>query len=70
LSGLTDALNAIESSRNEAQKLVHEIETSEDTVMQDALVMSKLKLIALNADRAAIQGSIKEIKANLARLSS
>jgi hypothetical protein len=68
LAGLADARAAIDSSRREAQKLVQDIESSEDLVMQDALVFAKLKLIQLNADRAAIDGSIKEIEANLARL--
>jgi hypothetical protein len=68
IAGLEEARNKIVSSMQEATKLTQALEGVGNPEFQGTAYAAKIRLMQLKADKAAVEGSIAEIRTNLKRL--
>ena len=68
IEGLVESASKIDSAITETRKLLSALKGVEAPEFQGAGIQAKFRLIQLESDKAAVQGSIAEIRANMKRL--
>lgn len=68
IEGLVESSGKIDSAIAETRKLLSALKGVEAPEFQGAGIQAKFRLIQLESDKAAVQGSIAEIRANMKRL--
>jgi hypothetical protein len=70
IAGLVESSTKIDSAMAETKKLVVAMQGIKTPELQGAGIGAKFRMIQLQADKAAVDGSIAEIRTNLKRLTS
>ena len=68
IEGLAESAVKIESAMSETRKLLAALDDVENPEFQAAGIGAKFRIIQLQADKAAVEGSIAEIRSNMKRL--
>jgi hypothetical protein len=68
LAGLAEQQRSLEAAIAKAEKLAAMLSDVENPEFEPPLIQAKLQLIKLKADRAGVEGSIAEVRANIAKL--
>jgi hypothetical protein len=68
IEGLVESSGKIDNAIAETRTLLGALKGVEDPEFQGAGIQAKFRLIQLESDKAAVQGSIAEIRANMKRL--
>ena len=68
IEGLAESALRIESAMSETRKLLAALDGVENPEFQAAGIGAKFRIIQLQADKAAVEGSIAEIRSNMKRL--
>jgi hypothetical protein len=68
ITGLVEQQSNLEAAITKAEKLVEMLSGVENPEFEPPLIQARLQLIKLKADRAGVEGSIAEIRANMVKL--
>jgi hypothetical protein len=70
IEGLQQSTSRIDDAISETRKLLRSLDGVDAPEFQAVRIGAKLKLLQLNADKAAVDGSIAEIRTNMKRLNT